>query len=311
MDKHSVGEGNTMKKKLQYLLAVLTAVAVCASIYVLSKYANSRTGDILSRLDGVVTTLSQPHNPATTPPTDPPAVPPPTAPHTPSAVQTPTAQPSAAPVLNTNPTTAEILTAVCNAVNSIKTAQNFIAVKDQDVKIQLTECSISFAVRPVNALIERFTGEQQLYYEFINGSCIGPRSGEPVTPMLVIPPSERTFALDPNGVTHASAVYTGGNMVYTVKIREEACTLENQVPYYHAMAMDYINVAGLDLGPAKVTQADIIYRESTITVTVDGNGKILVYEEFIPVDAVGGGSIGISASGVLTGSLWERWTFTW
>ncbi len=214
-------------------------------------------------------------------------------------------------VLDVTASKEEILNAMCAAVNSVKTAQNFGAVKYQNIDMKLTECSVSFAVGIANPIIEKFTGEETLNYQFVNGSCIGPKSGEPVTPNLVIPPSDRLFALDGNGVTSATVTKNGYDTTYSISLVPETATLEAPAPYYHALCMDYLDMNALDLGIAKLNKADYSYPGATVNVTVNQLGQIIRYEEYMPLSAFGEGSLGLTASGTISGSLHEIWTFTW
>ncbi len=214
-------------------------------------------------------------------------------------------------ILDVTASKEEILNVMCAAVNSVKTAQNFGAVKYQNIDMELTECSMSFAIAIANPIIEKFTGEETLNYQFVNGSCIGPKSGEPVTPNYVIPPSDRLFALDGNGVTSATVTKNGYDTTYTISLVPETATLEAPAPYYHALCMDYLDMNALDISPAKINKGSYTYPGATVTVTVNQLGQIIRYEEYMPLSAYGEGSLGITASGTISGSLHEVWTFTW
>ena len=205
----------------------------------------------------------------------------------------------------------EILNAMCTAVNSVKTAQNFGAVKYQNIEVKLDSCSVSIAVPIVNPIIKNFTGEETLNYQFVDGTCIGPKSGEPVTPNLVIPPSDRLFALDGNGVTAAVVTKNGYDTTYSISLVSETATLANPAPYYHALCMDYLDMSTMDFGVAKLTKADFSYAGATVNVTVNQLGQIIRYEEYMPIAATGEGSVGFTASGSISGFLHEIWTFTW
>ncbi len=214
-------------------------------------------------------------------------------------------------VLDVTASKEEILAVMCGAVNSVKTAQNFGAVKYQNIDVQLTECSMAFAVGIANPIIDRFTGEETLNYQFVNGTCIGPKSGEPVTPNLVIPPSDRLFSLDGSGITSATVSKNGYDTTYGISLVPETATLEAPVPYYHALCMDYLDMNALDLGIAKINKGNYSYPGATVNVTVNQLGQIIRYEEYMPLSAFGEGTLGITASGTISGFLHEIWTFTW
>ncbi|MBQ3519762.1 MAG: hypothetical protein IJA31_10645 [Clostridia bacterium] len=233
-------------------------------------------------------------------------------PQTAPSVQQPTqVYSNPAVILDVTASKEQILNAMCTAVNSVKTAQNFGAVKYQNIDMKLIECSMPFAVGIANPIIEKFTGEETLNYQFVNGSCIGPKSGEPVTPNLVIPPSDRLFSLDGNGITSAVVTQDGYDTTYSISLVPETATLEAPVPYYHALCMDYLDMNALDLGIAKINKGNYTYPGATVNVTVNQLGQIIRYEEYMPLSAFGEGSLGITASGTISGSLHEVWTFTW
>ncbi len=305
------------KQPLLYVLLGMLIVIFCASFVVILQTSNEAAGNLLVGLQEAASNayeqqntpvVQQPQSTQTyyeqpTYSQNPQTVPP---------VQQPTqVYSNPAVVLDVTASKEEILTAMCTAVNSVKTAQNFGAVKYQNIDMKLTDCSISFAVSLANPIIEKFTGEETLNYQFVDGTCIGPKSGEPVTPNLVIPPSDRLFALDGNGITSAVVTKNGYDTTYSITLMPENATLEAPAPYYHALCMDYLDMNALDLGIAKINKGNYTYSGATVNVTVNQLGQIICYEEYMPVSAFGEGTLGITASGTISGFLHEIWTFTW
>lgn len=314
------------KRTVYYILLAVSVIVFLGAFVSLSRMTNDAAGDMLSGLQDAASnaygqqsglqqpqtqgSFQQPVQQSTQPLPENPVVTPANPQEIPQSTQ-PQVQANPGVVLQPGASKQDILNAMVTAVNSVKTAQNFAAVKYQNIDMKLTECSMSFAVSIANPIIEKFTGEETLNYQFVNGSCIGPKSGEPVTPNLVIPPSDRLFALDANGVTAATVTQNGYDTTYSISLVPETATLEAPVPYYHGMCMDYLDMNALDLGIAKINKGNYTYPGATVNVTVNQIGQIIRYEEYMPLSAFGEGSLGITASGTISGALHEIWTFTW
>ncbi len=208
-------------------------------------------------------------------------------------------------------TTAEIAANMTSAIAQVKSNATFTGRKQQVISIEVVDCSVSAATSLVNSILQNFIDDTDETYTFSNGTATNTSTGETSTTTNAIPPSDIVAYIDPNGLTSATAEKSGDNIVYTVKFASEATTLESPIPYYHAQAMDYLDLAGLDISPAKITQADLSYPGATEQVTVNSSGQIIGYYIYMPVSGTGGGSLGLSVSGTIEGYLEETWTFTW
>lgn len=264
------------------------------------------------------TTLGSPYNPQTPLPTQ--------TVTQPYNTELPTGVNSEQPTADTNgeqnePTTVvqpgthsleQTITAMTNAVNYVKSAKNFTALKEQTGNAEILELSISWLRAPGQAIIQGIIDSiKPLTYNFVNGTATDPKTKEIVTPFDVIPPSGVTFRIDPAGVTSYNVVtHADGSITYTVKIREETCDLEEH-PQYHSTCMGYLKLEQFDLGGAKIDSGTVTYHEGQIDMTVNAQGMPVKYREYLPMTGVGTGSLGISASAKLTGYLEETWTFTW
>lgn len=203
----------------------------------------------------------------------------------------------------------EAITAACAAVNKMKHSDNFSATKDQEIKLELTECSIPGMTKLANPILERYGKRRVIDFNFENGIGYDETHKEDVTAADAIPPTGKDFALDKNGIASYEIAKNGDNTRYVFKLKEENSTLDNPVPTYHAMAMDYLDMAGIDIAPAQITQADFYYSGATVTVEVDQNGNLTYFEEYMPVKGTGAGKLGLSASGTMDGYIDEIWTF--
>lgn len=263
------------------------------------------------------TTLGSPFNPQTPIPTQPVTQPHAVVQPTDVSTEQPTQQ-GGQPV---EPTTVvqpgthsleQTITEITNAVNYVKSARNFTALKEQTGNAEILELSISWLRAPGQAIIQSIIDSiKPLTYNFVNGTATDPKTKEIVTPFDVVPPSGTTFSIDPAGVTYYNVVtHADGSVTYTVRIREETCDL-NELPQYHHTCMGYLKLEQFDLGGAKVETGTVTYHEGQIDLTVNAQGLPVKYREYLPMTGVGTGSLGISASAKLTGYLEETWTFTW
>lgn len=206
-----------------------------------------------------------------------------------------------------------ILSVITNAINDAKSQQNFSAHLQQQVSINLTDCTLSWAVPVINAAIGVFNGPHDFDYTFVNGSCADPKEDfkTTVTPMAAIPPSTGLFCLEESGVVEARAYEENGEYVYTVVLPAEYTNAQVAVPYYHAQALDYLELNDFDFGIGEITDANCNYPGATVTVRLSPEGKLLKYEETIPMNGSGTGKLGISLSAAFEGSMYECWTFEW
>lgn len=206
-----------------------------------------------------------------------------------------------------------VLDRITAAVNAAKSEQNFSAHQLQQVEIRLTDCTLSWAVPVINGAIGIFNGPHHFDYTFVNGACADPKEDfkTTATPMSAIPPSNRLFALEAGGVVSHRAYEENGNFVYTVTLLPEKTDAQNLIPYYHAQGMDYLDLNDFDFGIGEITDSGCNYPGATVSVYVNADGKLVKYEETIPMNGSGTGSLGVSLSASFEGSMYECWTFDW
>ncbi len=206
-----------------------------------------------------------------------------------------------------------VLEKIVTSVNFAKEQRDFSAHLLQQVDIRLTDCSLSWAVPIINKAIGVFVGPHESDYSFVNGFSPDPKEDYKVnaTPMSAIPPSNRLFALEESGIVRYSAYEENGEYVYTVTLPFEFTDAQTLVPYYHAQALDYLDLGDFDFGIGEITNAECCYPGATVTVHLAQDGKLLKYEETIPMYGSGTGKLGIEVSASFEGSMYECWTFDW
>ena len=216
---------------------------------------------------------------------------------------------------------AEVIAAAKKAIDAVKTQQNMTAVQAENVQITVNDCSVSSLTSLVNSIVQRFTGEKSATYKFVNGQATGVRpDGKEVedegvvSPTQVIPPKNRTFDITEAGITEATAKKNGSDTVYTIKIKEESTTLQNPVPQFNAAAIGYLDLTKISdkINGAEITEANMHYPGSSVTATVNGDGKLVKLELYLPMDGYGAASLKVvKGNASFSGSQTETWTFTY
>lgn len=248
---------------------------------------------------------------------------------TPSATQPQTSETSkpddttAAPSGSTEPTeekkpastvpqtNEEIAAAFNKAMNATKhSTKSCNAVKNTDVKIQVTDCSVSSLTGMVNSIAQRFTGPETAEYSFVDGKAT--TSDGEITINDDFPPSGRDTTLDAGGIAKASAEpYGDGGYKLSITLIPETSSLGNE-PKYHANTVGYLDLEGLGISGVTFTEANFTYPGATVTICVNGDGLVETYDCTLPMSGTGAGNIKIaSASATLEGTSTENWQFTW
>lgn len=203
-------------------------------------------------------------------------------------------------------------------VNLVKAEPNMNATKTEVIKVTVTNCSVPQLVGTINGIVEGIIGDgaDTFNYTFANNyvsSTNDPEASTSNTPFSLIPPTNKEFKVTMEGIVDASAtVDANGNVTYTVVLVPESTTLSSPEPLHNATAIGYLNLAGLDVAPAEISQADMKYPGSTVSVTVDSNDRVIKLYNNLPM--TGNGQAGISfakGSAEFEGALDETWEFTY
>lgn len=209
----------------------------------------------------------------------------------------------------------EILKNVTDAFNALRTEQNMTAKKTENVSIQLTELSVPGAKNIVNNIIQNLAGEETESYTFTGGVGSGTdEDGKEVSGVKVsdvIPPADG-FKLTADGIASATAEKQGDNIVYTIKLVEENTTFTEPKPTHNAAAFGYLDLTTLDISGATITDANMHYPGTTITLTVNSGGKITNLHFNMPMDGNGSAKITVfNGTASFEGSDDEVWEITY
>lgn len=213
----------------------------------------------------------------------------------------------------------QILQRATEAVNTLKKTQNMTARNQETIFIQIVDCSAKSAISILNSVISKKIGDKTVTYVFTNGKAIGHDAegkeikdeGE-VTPNQVIPPTDAAFTLPEAGVASASAKQDGAFTTYTLKLKEESSSIDNPVPTYNSQAIGYLKMTDMEVPGATITGADMHYPGSTVTVTVDSQGRVRQLQLHLPMDGSGSAKMGfLSGTASFEGYSTQNWTFTY
>ena len=309
-----------MKKEIKVIISIVLVVWFFVMGFELGAYKERKAIESIDTVNPVVTTdpTTAPTEPATTEPTTLPTEPSVdvTEPSTPAeegdsttqAQDDPTAPAEKDPLALSK---AEIVAEVNKYVNQVKKEQNMTASTNGVVNVNVTDCSFSGAVGTINKIITNITDSfgGVATYNFSNGQATD-AEGNTVTPWDVIPPTGKDFSAVDAGVASAKVEKEGENFRYTIVMVEEATTLTSPVPTYNSTVIGYLDLAGLDL-PITLTQADMKYPGSTISVLVTPEGKVIELVNQLPMEGTGAAKIIKDVFASFGGALDETWTFTY
>jgi hypothetical protein len=308
-----------MKKEIKAIIAVVLAVWFFVMGFELGAYKERKAQSTINTVNPVTTTqpTTLPTEPSTLP-TEPSTLPaePSTEPSAPADDNTttqkqdePTAPTAKDPLALSK---AEIIAEVNKYVNQVKKEKNMTASTNGVVEVNVTECSFNGAVGTINNIIKNLTDAfgGQATYNFSNGQAVD-ADGNTVTPWDVIPPTRKDFSAVDAGVKDAKVEKVGNNIKYTIVMAAEETTMSSPVPAYNSTVIGYLDLAGLDL-PITLTQADMHYPGSTVSVTVTPDGKVVELVNKLPMDGTGATKLlGREVFASFAGALDETWTFSY
>lgn len=209
----------------------------------------------------------------------------------------------------------EILGAVTAAMNKLGQEQNFTAVRHEKVDIVLDDLSLSSLKGIINSVIQNLVGEETSNITFVNGIGNGTSDDGDIKDAKVfdvIPPKDG-FHLPIAGVKTATATKNGDSTTYLITLVEETTTFDSPVPQYNSVAFSYLDLTSLDLPMgASITDANMHYMGTTVSVTTDGQGRITNIHYVMPMDGNGSAKAGpLGGSATFHGTDDENWDITY
>ena len=309
-----------MKKEIKVIISIVLVVWFFVMGFELGAYKERKALSSVDTVNPVVTTdpTTAPTQPSTTEPT---TMPEPSVDDVTDPTEGTEEGDTTAPSQNEEATPdtkdplslskAEIVAEVNKYINQVKKEQNMTASTNGIVNVSVTDCSFSGAVGTINKIITNITDSfgGAATYNFSNGQATD-AEGNTVTPWDVIPPTKKDFSAFEAGVASAKVEKEGENLRYTIVMVEESTTLTSPVPTYNSTVIGYLDLAGLDL-PITLTQADMKYPGSPVSVLVTPDGKVVELVNQLPMEGTGAAKIVKDVFASFGGALDETWTFSY
>lgn len=208
------------------------------------------------------------------------------------------------------PSTPEEIVAKYNEViNATKAMQNGTMHKTSDTSIEVTDLSVSFLKGTVNSIVSGLIKPSDDTWTFTNGAA-----DDGTTPSGAITPGGRDVNLQAAGVTSATCTPEGDGYKMVIVLGAETSTFDGTNttnPVHHESCLSPLNLATLDISPAKITEASMSYPGATLTVVVDGEGRVTHYDFKLPMEGNGKGSLGPSLTLGLKGEMTEVYDITY
>ena len=308
-----------MKKEIKVIISVVLVVWFFVMGFELGAYKERKAQSAIDTVNPVVSTTQPtvPTEPSTQPSTTPEPSTDAAEPSTPVEGDDTTDLPQDEPTAPADKdplalSKGEIIAEVNKYVNQVKKEQNMTASTNGVVNVSVTDCSFKGAVGTINSIITSITDKfgGQATYNFSGGQATD-ADGNTVTPWDVIPPTKKDFSATEAGVASAKVEKEGENFRYTIMMNVESTTMASPVPAYNSTVIGYLDLAGLDL-PITLTQADMKYPGSTVSVLVTPEGKVIELVNKLPMEGTGAAKlIGREVFASFGGALDETWTFTY
>ncbi len=226
-----------------------------------------------------------------------------------------TADTTAAASTSSLPTGVDEIAAKYNeVVNAAKTAQNVTIYRYEAISLNLTDCSISFATSTVNSILQQFVTPTERTTEITNGYTDGGTGANTATNYIY--PMNRDAEVQGSYLSSATAVENAdGGYTMTLVFAAENSDFDGTTstePTGHNSAMDPLNLGTLDISPASIDSASMVYSGATVTATVNADGLLTEMHLDLPMEGGGTGSvIGFSVSLEIEGAMDGKITLTY
>ena len=202
-----------------------------------------------------------------------------------------------------------IVKAYLDAVNKLKSTPDFSLERMDTLNVQIDEMNPSSMRSLANKIIAGNTKTSPDVYTFSGGSDAA--SGKSAT--YVIAPAGKNASLDPSAVTNATATATAdGGCTISLTLGPDTQTLSTP-PAKLSGVMDVLSVEAMGLpSSAKIEEMTVHYDNSTITATLDNQGRITsMQHKLVVTDATANGSYVMSVTVQMHGDASAQYKVTY
>lgn len=209
---------------------------------------------------------------------------------------------------NVPSSTADIVKKYNEVVNAAKACQDVTIHKTSNTVINVTKAP---AMKDqINNIVQGLVKPSDDTYEIKGGV-----TADGTTATAVITPGNRDVGLDPAGVKTATATPNAdGGYSMVIVLNEETSSFDGTTtvkPVHHTSCLSPLNLAELDISPAKISQAEMQYPGATLNCTVDAQGRLTHYDFKLPMSGGGTGKLVVSLDVGLEGEMVETFDLTY
>lgn len=179
--------------------------------------------------------------------------------------------------------------------------QKVTITKTEQIKITVDKVTGGTPIKNIaNSLASKYATANTESMSFVNGKSSTGKTADSFTlPTKLVPAGAKT----------ATVKKSGAGYEINITLISEASTL-TKFPTYNKQCSYPLDLASVDLSPAKVVQADLTYTGTTLKTIVDGNGRVTSNVVYMPLSGTGAGkAIGITLTADVHGSWNHTATF--
>ncbi len=196
-------------------------------------------------------------------------------------------------------------------VNTLKAEQNILIYKTEQVSLDLTDCSVSMATSLINPILSSFISPVDVELPIVDGTDVDGNDA-----MHYIYPWDRPAEVEGSALSDAYITENAdGSYVMYLTFASETSTYDGTTtvePTGHIGAMDPLNLATLDISPASIDSAEMLYSGATVELSVGADGKVTNLYMYLPMSGGGTGSISVfSLSLEIEGSMETNFEITY
>ena len=204
----------------------------------------------------------------------------------------------------------EVIDLYANALNQTRAYQGTVNVHHTETfsgNVVEAQPLGALATRLANRIVDMVSDPHDATLTFTGG--VGTNEDGETVPILL--PKKGAFSLPASVVRNAYMDTANGMRHVVINLLPESVGL-NEVPYYNAGAIGYLDTASLDLSIIKINSCTITYTGSVIDAYIRDDGYISSVNYTINMGVEGSVTgLGITGSGTMEGVEYETWELLW
>lgn len=195
----------------------------------------------------------------------------------------------------------KIVSAYNTALNNAKKLKKGTIIQKDDLELKCVDCSASSIRNLLDKLLDDFSGES----ETNTYNLAVDKANE------ILPPYGKNAALNAKNVASATEKISNGTTTLSITLKSETSVYDGKgasVAVGNSSVTNTMNLAELDITPAKINAAQIIYPATQLTATLDSNGKLTKLVIRVPLTMSMEAELAVAIAATVTGSFTDTYT---